>query len=113
MNWKDAKDTLKNVRLWVHYWTYLFLGIGVSSLSLFAPTIVQGLGYEGLEAQLFTIPPYACAYVVTLLISYLSDRLTMRGPVIAVCFTIGFIAFTIPGESARHLARFVPSGLIC
>ncbi|KAJ5717445.1 hypothetical protein N7488_003091, partial [Penicillium malachiteum] len=64
LSWQDAKETLKNPRLWLHYFTYLCMGIGVSSLSLFAPTIVEGIGYTGLTAQLFTIPPYACAYVI-------------------------------------------------
>lgn len=86
-------------RLWVHYFTYLLLGIGVSSLSLFAPTIVQDLGYSGLDAQLFTIPPYACAYVFTLVLALLSDRYACRGPIIAGCFVFGGVAFTIAGES--------------
>ncbi|KAJ5727168.1 hypothetical protein N7493_004988, partial [Penicillium malachiteum] len=65
LSWQDGKETLKNPRLWLHYFTYLCMGIGVSSLSLFAPTIVEGIGYTGLSAQLFTIPPYACAYLVS------------------------------------------------
>lgn len=32
-----------------------------SSLSLFTPTITAGLGFENLEAQLMTVPPYAAA----------------------------------------------------
>jgi hypothetical protein len=32
----------------MHYFTYLCVGIGVSSLSLFAPTLVHGIGYTGL-----------------------------------------------------------------
>ncbi|KAL1982946.1 hypothetical protein VTN96DRAFT_633 [Rasamsonia emersonii] len=95
LNWTDAKDTLMQARLWVHYFTYLLLGIGVSSLSLFAPTIVQDLGYSGLDAQLFTIPPYACAYVFTLVLALLSDRYACRGPIIAGCFVFGGVAFTI------------------
>ncbi|KAF3401382.1 hypothetical protein DPV78_005136 [Talaromyces pinophilus] len=96
LNWADAKGTLLDLRLWVHYFVYLCCGIGVSSLSLFAPTIVSGIGYTGLEAQLFTIPPYACAYVITLLAAYFSDRHMCRGPIIAVFSLIGLITFLIP-----------------
>ena len=98
LSWADAKTTLKETRLWMHYITYLCMGIGVSSLSLFAPTIVQGIGYTGLAAQLFTIPPYACAYVVTLASAYVSDKYMWRGPIAAGFCCLGVITFFIPGK---------------
>ena len=45
-----------------------------SSLNLFIPAIVVGLGYTSLTAQLMTIPPYAVAYVTTILVAWSSDR---------------------------------------
>jgi hypothetical protein len=98
LNWEDAKATLKDVWLWMHYVTYLCVGIGISSLSLFSPTIIEAFGYEGLQAQLFTIPPYACAYVVTLGAAWLSDRYKTRGLVAASFGFLGVITFLIPGE---------------
>lgn len=74
---------------------YLCVGIGVSSLSLFAPTIVEAIGYTGLSAQLFTIPPYACAYVVTLGAAYISDKWQCRGLVAAVFCLCGVVTFLI------------------
>jgi hypothetical protein len=97
LKWEDAKHTLKDVRLWVHYITYLALGVGVSSISLFSPTIVQGLGYKNLEAQLFTVPPYACAYVVTFAAAMISDRYKVRGLVAGTSFLVGAISFIIQG----------------
>lgn len=85
-------------RLWVHYVAYLCLGVGVSSMSLFSPTIVAGLGYKDLQAQLFTVPPYAVAYVVTLAMGILSDRKQSRGIVAGSMFTIGAISFIIQGK---------------
>ncbi|KAM0487248.1 hypothetical protein ACHAPX_000519 [Trichoderma viride] len=99
LNWEDAKATLKDVRLYVHYVTYLCIGVGVSSLSLFAPTIVAGLGYKNLQAQLFTIPPYAVAYVVTLVLAMISDHQRTRGLVAGGCFLFGTIAFIIQGKA--------------
>lgn len=64
-------------------------------MSLFAPTIVAGLGYQDLQAQLFTVPPYAVAYIVTLGAGILSDRKKCRGIVAGVSFTMGFVAFVI------------------
>lgn len=95
LNWDDATATLKEVRLWVHYILYFCLSISASSLSLFAPTIVQGIGYRGIHAQLFVIPPYACAFVVTIATAYISDRYRCRGLVVAACFASGTITFLI------------------
>lgn len=55
----------------------IYFGISApfSSLSLFTPTIVAGLGYTDLEAQLMAVPPYAVAYVMTLFVSWSADRL--------------------------------------
>lgn len=82
------------------------IGVGVSSLSLFAPTIVSGLGYKNLQAQLFTIPPYAVAYVVTLVLAMISDHKKTRGLVAGGCFLFGTIAFIIQGESPSLLVIF-------
>lgn len=83
------------------------IGVGVSSLSLFAPTIVSGLGYKNLQAQLFTIPPYAVAYVVTLVLAMISDHKKTRGLVAGGCFLFGTIAFIIQGESISLMVIFI------
>lgn len=77
--------------------TYLCAGAGVSSLSLFSPVIVAGLGYRDLQAQLFTVPPYAVAYFVTLAMAYLSDKKKARGLVAAASFAVGAVGFIILG----------------
>jgi hypothetical protein len=74
MTWADAKATLTDWRLYVHYAVYFGISTPFSSLSLFTPTITAGLGYEGLEAQLMTVPPYAVAYVITILVSWSADH---------------------------------------
>lgn len=92
-------------RFYVHYFAYFFIGSGVASLSLFAPTIVAGLGYKDLDAQLYTVPPYAVAYGVTLFAAWLSDRLKDRGLVAGLSFVAASIAFIISGmtHSKTHL----------
>ncbi|UPK89512.1 hypothetical protein LCI18_000447 [Fusarium solani-melongenae] len=74
ITWVDARATLLDLRLYAHYSAYIGIGCLIGSLSLFAPTIVLGLGFEGLRAQLFTVPPYAAAFLSTIAASVLSDR---------------------------------------
>ncbi|KAI1329892.1 putative MFS transporter [Xylariaceae sp. FL0255] len=64
MTWGDIKSTLLDGRLWLHYAIYFGISTPFSSLSLFTPSITEGLGYDGLRANLFTVPPYAAAHVI-------------------------------------------------
>ncbi|CAO2649961.1 Nn.00g012530.m01.CDS01 [Neocucurbitaria sp. VM-36] len=109
LNWAEIKDCLTTWRLYVHYIIYMGAGVAAASLSLFSPTIVAGLGYKDLQAQLFTVPPYAVAYVLTLFAAIMSDRYKTRGLIAFIsCFTAG-IAFivqaSLPGTA--YTARYV------
>ncbi|KAI1262742.1 major facilitator superfamily domain-containing protein [Xylariaceae sp. FL1019] len=118
LNWKDVKEALTDYRFYFHYLAYLSMGSCTASLSLFAPTIVQGLGYQGLNAQLYTVPPYATAYVWTIFMAWLSDRYKTRGIIAGSSCSIGAVSFlisaTLPGTyyTARYvLLVFATSGV--
>ncbi|KIY65803.1 permease of the major facilitator superfamily [Cylindrobasidium torrendii FP15055 ss-10] len=106
LTWAAAKETLLDGRLWLHYLIYFGVSLPFSSLSLFSPTIVSGLGYTSLRAQLFTVPPYAAAYVVTVFASYTADRFNRRGLVAASFAAIGAIGFItsacLPANAYAH-----------
>ncbi|KAF3039424.1 hypothetical protein E8E12_009369 [Didymella heteroderae] len=93
LTWGEAKATILEWRLWIHYVIYFGISVPFSSLSLFAPSIVAGLGYKDLEAQLMTVPPYAAAYVVTLLVSWSADHFNARALHSAVFALIGSVGF--------------------
>lgn len=62
ISWEDVRGTLTDWRLYAHYAIYFAMSPAFASLSLFAPSITQGLGYVDLQAQLMTVPPWAAAY---------------------------------------------------
>ncbi|KAI2635268.1 MFS general substrate transporter [Xylaria nigripes] len=93
LSWKDAKETLTDWRLYGHYVIYLGISLSFSSLSLFTPSIVAGLGYKDLHAQLLTVPPWAIAYVVTILVSWSGDHFNARGLHCAASATVAAAAF--------------------
>jgi hypothetical protein len=49
------------------------------AFSLFLPTIIAGLGYTSTTANLLSVPPYAVAAVVTVLVGWIADRTQQRG----------------------------------
>ncbi|OJJ08558.1 hypothetical protein ASPVEDRAFT_57612 [Aspergillus versicolor CBS 583.65] len=93
MSWEDAKPVLMEWRLYVHYIIYFGISTPFSSLSLFTPSITAGLGYENLQAQLMTVPPYAVAYVVTVAVAWSADHFNARGLHSAVFSFIGAMGF--------------------
>lgn len=60
---------------------------------------MAGLGYEDLDAQLYTVPPYAVAYVVTLALAWISDRYKDRGIVAGTSFLAASISYIISGKT--------------
>ncbi|KAI0869965.1 MFS general substrate transporter [Hypoxylon argillaceum] len=93
LTWADAKETLTDWRLYGHYAIYFAVSIPFSSLSLFSPSIVEGLGYKDLNAQLFTVPPWAVAYVCSILNSWSGDHFNARGLHCAGAATVGAAGF--------------------
>ncbi|KAG6828233.1 hypothetical protein H0H92_008731 [Tricholoma furcatifolium] len=75
---------------------FFFDGVILYGLAYFTPTIVSSLGYTGARAQLYSVPPFAVAFAVTMVGAYLSDRFGARGLVsmfAGVLATIGFAMF--------------------
>ncbi|PGH28378.1 hypothetical protein GX50_08886 [[Emmonsia] crescens] len=62
-------------------------GANLFGLSYFTPSIVQALGYSPTRTQLLTVPPFACAFVATMIAAYFADRYKQRG-ITAICTSI-------------------------
>ncbi|KAH8830697.1 MFS transporter [Flagelloscypha sp. PMI_526] len=106
LTWKEAKGTLLDWRLYLHYSAYFGVSLPFSSLSLFSPSIVAGLGYTSIDAQLMTVPPFAVAYIITLAVSYSADKTNSRAlhsMALATIGAAGFIASAnLPGDAYLH-----------
>ncbi|KAF7334703.1 MFS domain-containing protein [Mycena venus] len=93
MTWQEAKDTLTDWRLYAHYAIFFGVSPPFSSLAVFTPSIVAGLGFKSLKANLMTVPPYAVAYVVTVLTSWSADRNNSRGLHTGIACLVGAAGF--------------------
>ncbi|KAJ7887893.1 permease of the major facilitator superfamily [Mycena olivaceomarginata] len=93
MSWQEAKHILKDWRLYAHYAIFFGVSPPFSSLAVFTPSIVAGLGFKSLKANLMTVPPYAVAYVVTVLTSWSADRNNSRGLHAGIACLVGAAGF--------------------
>lgn len=64
-------------------------------LTIAQPTIIRDLGYSAARAQLFTVPPYAAATILTVVIAYLSERTRKRAPFIMFTSSLAIIGYII------------------
>lgn len=80
-------------------------GTCLFGLANFTPSIVQSLGYQGTRTQLLTVPPFAIAFVATMISAFAADRYKARG-ITAICTTCisiaGFALFYQSTSTAGH-----------
>jgi MFS family permease len=64
------------------------------------------MGYQGTQAQLMSVPPYAAAAIATVLVGYLGDLTRQRG-IYAITFALlGVIGFAILLSNAPIAAKY-------
>lgn len=67
----------------------------LASTGAFLPTIVNEFGYSKVQAQLFTVIPYACAFFSMIIVGYLSDRYRSKSWFILAALACCFIGLII------------------
>jgi hypothetical protein len=85
-----------------HYFTYILDCIPLGSLTFYTPTIVSGLGYESIEAQLLTVPPWIVGYLMSLTLSFSADHFNARGFHIALASILGGAGWLTAGLLPPH-----------
>lgn len=104
--WSEVRRGVLDIQLWLTATAYFAILSGLYSFGLFLPTIIRGLGYTANEAQLWSVIPYAVAAVITVLVSFISDRLQVRGIIMLVTLPLAIIAYAAianVGEQDNHI----------
>lgn len=112
---EDEKVTLKEIisvlgdlHVWLSCLALFCSGCCLFGLAYFSPSIVQALGYDNTKTQLMTVPPYACAFFVTMLCAFFADRYRQRGICAFITFGIALIGAALSlnakGTGQRYAA---------
>ncbi|KAJ5783289.1 major facilitator superfamily domain-containing protein [Penicillium paradoxum] len=91
VTWKEVISVLADLHVWVACFALFCSGCCLFGLAYFSPSIVQALGYGSTKTQLMTVPPYACAFVVTMICAFFADRYRQRGLCAFITFGIALI----------------------
>lgn len=71
------------------------MSLPLYTLSLFLPTIIKQLGYTAAQAQLLTVPPYAVATILTLIVALAAEKTHKRAPFIIASSTLAIVGYII------------------
>ncbi|EFQ88833.1 hypothetical protein PTT_15113 [Pyrenophora teres f. teres 0-1] len=86
---KEILDTCFSPRMLLHYIAYIADVVPQGSFTFFTPTIVTGLGYTSIQAQLLTVPPWVVGFFIAITISYSADHFNARGWHITITSLVG------------------------
>ncbi|KAI1406896.1 MFS transporter [Hypoxylon sp. FL1857] len=105
---KEILETCFSPRMLLHYCAYIANVVCQGSFTFFTPTIVTGLGYESIQAQLLTVPPWVVGFVVAIALSYSADRFNARGAHVAVISAIGGLGWLTAGllPKEKYVQRY-------
>jgi len=104
--WHRVLQAVFSIKTWLSALAYFAILTALYSFGLFIPTIVQGLGYTAVRAQLFTVPPYAVAAVLTVVAAYISDRIPARGPIMLAFLPLSIAGYAIIRSTTKVHVKY-------
>ncbi|KAK9793563.1 putative Major facilitator superfamily (MFS) profile domain-containing protein [Seiridium cardinale] len=104
-SWAAVREALKDPSCWLYGLGFHTMSLPLYTLSLFLPTIITNLGYSAATAQLLTVPPYAFAFITTVAVAILSEKLGQRALFISGSSLFAAIGYCILLGNTNPAAR--------
>jgi len=79
LKWTFVAQAFKDWKTYAFSIVYMGADGALYAFSLFLPTIIKDLGYTSIKANLLSVPPYAAAAILTIVVGYIADRTQQRG----------------------------------
>ena len=104
---------LTDYKNYCHACLHFCCNYSFAGLSNFLPTIVHEMGYDSVQAQGLTAPPYFGAFLSSILVAWLSDRYGSRGWMLAICASVATVGYALlatqTGTAVRYVAIWLTS----
>jgi MFS family permease len=111
INFKEVGLALIDIKNWLTALMYFSCNVSFSSLPVFLPTILTGMGFTSIHAQGLTAPPYFISFLTCIITTWIADRTRQRGLVIITLSIIGGVGYVIlatcHGVGVRYFAIFL------
>ncbi|CAG8704483.1 13630_t:CDS:2, partial [Racocetra persica] len=115
----QIKRALTDIRVYIYFGILGFGSIPSFALSFFLPVLVKQLGYNDVQAQLMTVPPFIFATICMTIISWLSDKYQIRawsivaGDIMSIVGFAGIVATSAIDKNLYNLRYFFTTLLAC
>ncbi|KAL9050499.1 MAG: hypothetical protein Q9162_006606 [Coniocarpon cinnabarinum] len=101
-------DGFRDPKSYIPALMYFSVNVSFASLPLFVPTIIDEMGsFSTIQAQGLSAPPYALVLFAIIIVSFVSDRVKMRGPFICVASLVAAVGFIMLATTSLTAPRFV------
>ena len=106
MSGSQLKHALLNINTIAMSLNFFLILVPIYSYSLFLPSIIKGLGFTAVHAQLLTVPPNFLAFLTVIAFAFTSDKLKMRGPMILLGLSIAAIGYIMQIASQQPGVKY-------
>jgi MFS family permease len=95
--WSYLWSSLADWKMWLGMAIYMGTTVPLYAFSIFLPSIVRDLGWGTtvVQSQLYSVPPYIAAAILTVVVGWLADRTRTRGIYNIVSSLIGSAGFAM------------------
>ncbi|KZZ88169.1 Major facilitator superfamily domain, general substrate transporter [Moelleriella libera RCEF 2490] len=105
-NWRETVATFLDIKAWITALMYFSCNVSYSSLPVFLPTILQDMGFSGLDAQGLSAPPYFISFLCTIATTFVADRTQQRGLVIIAMALLGGTGYVMLAAASTTAVRY-------
>ncbi|KAF2704777.1 MFS general substrate transporter [Pleomassaria siparia CBS 279.74] len=101
----DVGRVFKDLKVVVGGFMYFGLIVPAYGYAYFSPGILQGYGYSPVQTQLHSVPPWAAAFVFSMVVAWFSDRFKHRFlfAIFPICVCIAGFAILISVHNHRSV----------
>lgn len=92
---RDVGNVFKDYKILVGCVMYFGLIVPAYGYAYFSPGIINGYGYDKIQTQLHSVPPWAAAFGFSLTMAFLSDRIRHRFAFAVFAIIVAIIGFSI------------------
>jgi MFS family permease len=113
---KEFLWSLLDLKNWLTTLMYFLFNVSYSSLPIYVPAILTGMGFTSIRAQGLSAPPYLFACFIVLLVGYASDRFQLRGIFLTLCSGTGAVSYLllilVDEVAVKYFALFLVTGAL-
>jgi cyanate permease len=105
-DWRESAATLLDLKAWLTALMFFSCNVLFASLPVFLPTILEEMGFTGVNAQGLSAPPYLLSFLVTVATAWFADRTQQRGFTIMIMAAIGGAGYIMLAAASSVGVRY-------